>query len=157
MLGTSALVGAGTGALTGCDALGAAVRGSSAAPDADAVVVDQAVVALRAALEQVRRTTRRHAGLRAELAPVLALHTAHLDALRSAATTPVPSPTTTTAPAPEPAQQHAAAALAGVATSEQGLHARLIGLAQQARSGDLARLLGAMAAGTSQRLAAWPA
>jgi hypothetical protein len=154
VLGTATLAGASTGALTGCDDLATPARGGSLPADPDTVVVDQAVVALRAALEQVRRTTRRHPGLRAELAPVLALHTAHLDALRDAATTPFSSPTAAAAPPPA---QHPAAALAGVATSEKGLHARLAGLAQQARSGELARLLGAMAAGTSQRLAAWPA
>ena len=44
------------------------------------------------------------------------------------------------------------AALAQVRTSEQTLHDGLVGLAMRARSGAFARLLGSMAAATSQQL-----
>lgn len=160
-LGTAALAGAGSGALSGCDAVETVVRARPATADADPALVHQAVVALEAALDQVRRTLRRHHDLRTDLAPVLDLHTAHLAALRSPASStasPTESATGTPTPAPAaPVPGRASAALRAVAAGEGALHARLTGLAQQARSGELARLLGAMAAGTSQRLAVWPA
>lgn len=164
-LGTAALAGAGSGALSGCDAVETVVRARPATADADPALVHQAVVALEAALDQVRRTLRRHHDLRTDLAPVLDLHTAHLAALRSPASStgsstpsPTAAPTGTPTPAPAaPVPGRASAALRAVAAGEGALHARLTGLAQQARSGELARLLGAMAAGTSQRLAVWPA
>lgn len=122
--------------------------------------MDQAVVALQAQVTLIRRTTRRHTGLRTRLAPVLALHAAHLDALRpdGDASSPSPSsPSPSPRPTAVPVPRRAAVALSSLADAERALHARLKGLALEAHSGDLARLLAAVAAGTGQRLAVWPA
>lgn len=155
-VGAATIVGAG---LAGCADLPAAVRGTPAPADADSGLdsglVDQATIALTAALTLLQRTERRHPGLSHDLAPVRALHTAHRDALRP--TTASPSPPAPPAPpgaAPVPAR--AGAALAAVADAERALQARLTGLAQDATSGELARLFGAMAAATAQRSALPP-
>lgn len=139
--------------LAGCTDLKATVRGTPAPIAADSRLVDQAGIALSAALSLLHRTTTRHPGLGSELAPLRVLHTTHLDALRSAASsaspTPAPDRPSTTPAVPVPARR--GAALAAVRDAERALRARLTGLAQDATSGDLARLLGAMAAATAQR------
>lgn len=166
--GAATIVGTG---LAGCADLPAALRGtpapagagSGADSGADSGVVGQAAIALTAALSLLDRTERRHPGLRQDLAPVRALHAAHRDVLRPTTPTPstTPGPTSaqtsgptsgpTSGAVPVPARPRAA--LATVADAERALQARLTGLAQDATSGELARLLGAMAAATAQRSA----
>lgn len=153
--GTAALAGSG---LAGCADLSTTVHGTPAATDADTSVVDQAEIALAAALSLLHHTIAAHPSLSGELAPLRALHTAHRDALRSATSTPSPaastSPATPTTAGAAPVPAGRRAALVAVAGAERALQARLTGLAMDATSGELARLLGAMAAGTAQRLAA---
>lgn len=155
-VGAATIVGAG---LAGCADLPAAVRGTPAPADADSGLdsglVDQATIALTAALTLLQRTERRHPGLSHDLAPVRALHTAHRDALRPTTASPSP-PTPAPPPGAAPVPARAGAALAAVADAERALQARLTGLAQDATSGELARLFGAMAAATAQRSALPP-
>jgi hypothetical protein len=77
------------------------------------------------------------------------MHQAHLDALVDA----VPDGVDTSAAGPAyvvPARP--ARALTGLTANERSVHDSLVGLALRARSGAFARLLGSMAAATSQQL-----
>jgi hypothetical protein len=115
----------------------------------DVAVAVEAATLLRAAETAVTATGGRHPGLAPRLAGVLATHRAHLD--RVVAAVPDGVDISGTA-APYVVPEAPPAALAQVRTSEQTLHDGLVGLAMRARSGPFARLLGAMAAATSQQL-----
>jgi hypothetical protein len=115
----------------------------------DVGVAVEATTVLRGAVAAVTATSERHAGLSARLGPLLATHQAHL----ARVVTAVPDGVETSATAPAYAvPARPAAALAQLRTTEVAVHDQLFGLALKARSGAFARLLGAMAAATSQQL-----
>jgi hypothetical protein len=98
---------------------------------------------------RAQQAVRVHPGLRSGFAGMIALHAAHLEALRSAVPGGVdPSPVTATSPAP----RSRGVAIREQRALEQALHDRLTGLALRAESGPFARLLGSMAAAVSQQL-----
>lgn len=115
----------------------------------DVAVAVEAATALRAALTAATTTGAQHAGLAARLAGLVTAHQTHLDRVLSA----VPHGVDTSAPSATyvvPATPQAA--LAQLRASEMTLHDGLVGLAMRAQSGPFARLLGSMAAATSQQL-----
>jgi len=117
--------------------------------DPDVAVAAEAVTLLRGAEAAVTATGQRHAGLAARLAGVLAAHQAHVARLVDSVPDGVDTSGTATAYV---VPERPAAALAQLRATEQSLHDGLVGLAMRARSGPFARLLGAMAAATSQQL-----
>lgn len=115
----------------------------------DVAVAVEAATALRAALTAATATGARHAALAARLAGLVAAHQTHLARVLAA----VPDGVGTSAPSTTYAVPATpAAALARLRASETTLHDGLVGLAMRAESGPFARLLGAMAAATSQQL-----
>jgi hypothetical protein len=138
-------------ALAGCDTGSPAIvlpGGSDAPDDADLPLVAQAVELCRQAREQLAPAAA-SAPLRAAVAPFVALHARHAEALRGA----VPDGGSTTGSA-SPAVPPAAGVrtLDDVVALETRTRTGLVALAQRAESGQLARLLASMAAGISQRL-----
>jgi hypothetical protein len=122
-----------------------------AAPDLapDVAVAVEAATLVRRAQAAVRSTGELHPQLAPRLAGLAAMHQAHLDALVDA----VPDGVDTSAAGPAyvvPARP--ARALTGLTADERSVHDSLVGLALRARSGAFARLLGSMAAATSQQL-----
>jgi len=117
--------------------------------DPDVAVAAEAVTLLRGAEAAVTATGQRHAGLAARLAGVLTAHQAHVARLVDSVPDGVDTSGTATAYV---VPERPAAALAQLRATEQSLHDGLVGLAMRARSGPFARLLGAMAAATSQQL-----
>lgn len=115
----------------------------------DVAVAVEAAALLRTAQAAASATAARHPGLAARLAGLLATHRAHLDRVSAAVPEGVDLSATAT---PYVVPERPAAALAQLGTAERSLHDGLIGLAMRARSGPFARLLGAMAAATSQQL-----
>lgn len=99
-------------------------------------------------------TVRRHPGLGPRLAPIRTLHRTHLDALLSALPHGRHSIKVVTTPTSVPPTS--ARALADLGQAESALVDALAGSAQQADSGNLARLLASMAAAVGQQLANWP-
>ncbi|HEX2894398.1 MAG TPA: hypothetical protein VHO29_10395 [Marmoricola sp.] len=115
----------------------------------DVAVAVEAATALRAALTAATATGAQHAGLAARLAGLVAAHQTHLTRVLAA----VPHGVDTSAPATTYAVPTTpTAALAQLRASEKALHDALVGLAMRAESGPFARLLGSMAAATSQQL-----
>ncbi len=112
----------------------------------DADLVGQAREALAAAAALVAASRRSVPALRVPLAPLLALHEAHAEALGQPLDLPRP------APRPAPADP----LLGLVRDREEQLQARLADLALAADSGALARLLASMSAGLAQRLVRLP-
>lgn len=117
----------------------------------DVALAVAAVGALLLAQRSAERAVAAFPGLADDLAAVLALHRAHVDALEDAVPSTVdPAPST---PGPKaPADRRTAVKQQQVA--EQKLHDQLAGFALRAESGPFARLLGSMAAATAQQIAA---
>lgn len=114
--------------------------------DADATTVDGLVTAIAAQAQLVADVATAHVGLATALAPLTALHQAHLAVL----TDKVPvAPAVTVPSRPD-------TALAAVRRGEAGLQRSLTAGAQHAASGPLARSLASMAAGVAMHLAATP-
>ncbi|VXB75411.1 conserved exported hypothetical protein [Nocardioides sp. AX2bis] len=115
-------------------------------PTDDADLVGTAREALAAAATLVTVAQRSVPSLRGVLAPLLALHEAHAEALGQ----PLDLPRATRRAAP------ADPLLALVRDREEQLRIRLADLSVAADSGALARLLASMSAGLAQRLAVLP-
>ena len=134
------------GALAGASACGRD-DGGPAVATADEELVDRVVERLRAQDSLLRAIGQRHAGLRRQLRPWLALHRTHLGALDAE---PADDPADGTAAVPAPTRP--AAALAEVRGSEAALQRALVEDAVAASSGELAQLLASMSAAVAQRL-----
>lgn len=121
--------------------------------DPDVALAVTAVGALLEADARADLAARTFPGLHGRLAGVVALHAAHLDALRDAVPEGVdPAPEIPTLTPPTTRR----AALEQQDQAERTLHDQLVGFALRAESGPFARLLGTMAAAVSQQLAAEP-
>lgn len=146
------LVGCSSGTSTSSTRDGSVSPASTAAPDGaqettdDADRVAEAREALAAAATLVTAAQRSVPSLRGVLAPLLALHEAHAEALGQ----PLDLPRAARRAAP------ADPLLALVRDREEQLRVRLADLSVAADSGSLARLLGSMSAGLAQRLAVLP-
>lgn len=114
--------------------------------DADASTVDWLVTAIAAQARLVADVATTHVGLATALAPLSALHQAHLAVL---STEPPAAPAVTVPVRPD-------AALAAVRRGEATLQRSLTAGARTAASGPLARSLASMAAGVAMHLAAAP-
>ena len=121
---------------------------ASAAPqEADDTALLASVRGELAALAATVAAARRGApALRGDLAPLLALHRVHAEALGE----PLARGR------PDRSAGAAGAQLARVRDGEERWQRRLVGYSVQAQSGSLARLLASMSAGTAQRLAVLP-
>ncbi|HEY1134416.1 MAG TPA: hypothetical protein VGE77_07545, partial [Nocardioides sp.] len=124
---------------------------------ADLDRVDEALAAIGAAHAEATGAGTTHPGLAPALAPLLAVHAAHLALLSEATGADAPSdppptpPPSTEAPPPASATDPVAA-LAALRTTETALAGTLTDLAVAADSGPLARTLAAMAAAVDQQL-----
>lgn len=137
-------------AAAGCSSVGLPGRTARpAAPSPDVQVAVEAVAAITATRDLVRRTAGRYAGLRPSLAPLLAMHSAHLDALGKAVTV-TPSARPVPLPVPLPVPRRRAAVSADVVKAERELGDTLTRLALVAQSGAFARLLASMVASVGQ-------
>ncbi|MCW2768074.1 MAG: hypothetical protein JWO11_4033 [Nocardioides sp.] len=144
---------AGLAALSACDlndldprkdADPASAATTGAPVDADQDLVDEVVTELVRIAALVGAVRARFPRLRRPMAPLLALHAAHLGALGG----DVPEP------AAAAGQTTAAAALRDIRTQESRLQRRLADWSVAAESGTLARLLASMSAAVAQQLAA---
>lgn len=144
-------------ALLGATAVAASTAGcqwgppsSVAAPaakrDADATTVSQLTTAIATQAQLVADTATKHVGLATTLAPLTAMHRAHLAVLTKE---PVTAAAAAVPPSPD-------AALSAVRRGEAALQRSLTAGAQHAASGPLARALASMAAGVAMHLAAAP-
>lgn len=115
--------------------------------DADATTVAALVSAIAAQARLVSNVAAAHVGLATPLAPLTALHQAHLAVLTDKTPT---APVVVVPPQPE-------AALSAVRRGEADLQRSLIAGAQKVASGPLARSLASMAAGVAMHLTAAPA
>jgi hypothetical protein len=133
-------------AAAGCAGVGVPGRPARpAAPSPDVHVAAEAIAAITATRDLVRRTAGRYVALRPTLTPLVAMHDAHLHALdKAVATTPSASPT------PVPVPPRRAAVRADVLQAEQQLGDTLTRLALAAESGAFARLLASMVASIGQ-------
>ncbi|MDO7869232.1 hypothetical protein [Nocardioides jiangxiensis] len=122
------------------------VAAPAAKRDADATTVDQLTTAIAAQAQLVADTATRHVGLATTLAPLTAMHRAHLAVLTK---DPVTAAAVAVAPSPD-------AALSAVRRGEATLQRSLTAGAQGAASGPLARAIASMAAGVAMHLAAAP-
>ena len=125
-----------------------------ASPSPDVAVATTALAAVRAMVDALRATVTSFPATRGDLAPLLSMHRAHVATLVDAVpggATPSTSAPTYAVPGGRPA------ALRELRRREGQLQARLGELAVQAQSGEFARLLASMGAGTGQRLATWTA
>jgi len=111
----------------------------------DQRLVDDAAQEIARALATIERIAARFEPVAGSLSQLVALHHAHLSALG------VVSPPAV-ALAPLPAE--AAAALTRLGTLEERLQRELASVAENARSGQLARLLAGMSAGVQQHVVA---
>ena len=145
-------------ALGGATALVAATAGCQWGPpstvsapaakrDADAATVEALVSAIAAQARLVADVATTHVGLTTAMAPLTALHKAHLAVL---ADTPPEAPAVMVPARPD-------AALTAVRRGEAGLQRSLTAGALDAASGPLARSLASMTAGVAMHLAATPA
>ncbi|NYG58099.1 hypothetical protein BJ980_001022 [Nocardioides daedukensis] len=131
-------------------------RGSTDLPGAapstppDAEQVRAAVAAIRAADALLTAVTGTHIGLSDAFTPLTRMHGSHLELLDAGED----DPEDTAAPR---VSSKAALAWKQVVTSEQKLSTELARLAGEVSSGQLARVLAAMAAGGVQRVAELPA
>lgn len=140
-------------ALAGCrwgpeDDIDGARQPTTGEKDADAIVVEQALAALRVRLARLELVSERHVGLATALGPLVLAHTDHARLL-------------STGTAGETAQvqlprESAAKALARVRREEAALQVALERAALEATSGDLARALASISASTAQHAAALP-
>lgn len=142
------------GGLSGCDigdpARPGASPGATPAADPDEELLDRARTEVDAALALVTALSR-HGRMATPLAPLLAMHTAHRDAL-AGDDTPTETPTGTPAP---PSLSGAPGELwTMLLARERTLQRRLAVSAVEASSGTLARLLASMSAGIAAHVAA---
>lgn len=113
--------------------------------DPDLVVVAGVLGELAALVALLERTRAEHPPLRSALAPTLRVHRAQLDAvLATGADDPGPASGPRVAGTP-------AAAFRALREREETAHRRLTSYAVDARSGALARLVAAVAAGVAQQ------
>lgn len=123
--------------------------------DADAALVDAAVIAIDTQLSRLTEVSRAHPGAAAALTGLVAAHQAHLRLL------PAVEPGATASPTPgattPPSAPTSRAALARARAEETALQAQLATLAGSAVSGPLARALASMSASIAQFLASMPA
>lgn len=124
----------------------ASVDPPAAKRDADADTVEGLVTAIAAQARLVADVATTHVGLATALAPLTALHQAHLAVLSDEPST---APAVTVPARPD-------TALAAVRRGEAGLQRALTAGARTAASGPLARTLASMAAGVAMHLAATP-
>lgn len=141
--------------VSACERNGASSE-ESPAPKAelapDVAVATTALAEIRAVRVAVTSTRSRFPAAASRLASLAQMHQAHEESLADA----VPARARTSAtPTPYVVPRQREAALRKLATTEQGLHDTLGGLAVRAQSGDFARLLASMGAGVSQKLAVW--
>lgn len=139
--------------LAGCrwgpeDDVDAAPQPETGEKDADAVVVEQALLALRLQVARLELTSERHLGLATALAPLVLAHTEHARLL-------------STGDGAEPVEAHvppesAAETLARVRREEAAIQVAMERAALEATSGDLARALASISASTAQHVAALP-
>lgn len=113
---------------------------------ADDATVTAAATAIATVRGLVAATSERHIGLAGALAPLLAVHEAHLALLATDAS----------ARTPGRVGARSAAALARVRRAETDLQARLAALAGTATSGSFARALASMSAAVAQQLVVLP-
>lgn len=152
--GTAGVAALTAASLTGCSVetpLGVDRPRRPATPSPDVAVATTALLAVRGAVEALKATVAALPATRGDLVPLLSMHRTHLATLVDAVpdgSAPSPSPAAYVVPRGRPA------ALRAVRRREEQLLARLGELAVQAQSGEFARLLAAMGAGTQQRLAA---
>jgi signal transduction histidine kinase len=136
-------------ALTGCrwgpeeDAAPAVEQ----AKDADSELVKTAADAITRMSRSLTVVAEDHIGLAAALAPLTAMHDAHLRLLSSSPTSPGRTPI---------GQESSRAALARIRRDEARLQTVLAALAVAATSGPLARALASMSASIAQHLAVLP-
>lgn len=119
--------------------------------DADVRTLDSVYAEVLSVAALVEAVSESHSRLQPLLAPALAMHHAHAEALVGAAleTPRAPAPATRS-------PRRVGSALRSVRTTEEALQTRLFDAAVAARSGTFARLLGSMAAAVGQQLAALP-
>ena len=145
----------GIGALAACDAdLSGGGRdgsGPASAGDPDHALVASVLADLVAATDLGSATAAAHPRLHETLAPLRALHEAHLEALGGRPST---APATSGAGGGRPTA--AAPTLESLRSRELRLQRRLVAAAVRAESGALARLLASMSAGETQQLAVLP-
>jgi hypothetical protein len=146
------------GGLSGCDigdpARPGASPGATPAADPDEELLDRARTEVDAALALVTALSR-HGRMATPLAPLLALHTAHRDALAGDDTpTETPTETPTGTPAPPSLSGAPGELWTMLLARERTLHRRLAVSAVEASSGTLARLLASMSAGIAAHVAA---
>lgn len=113
--------------------------------DADAALADRAATAITLQLTELRLDAEAHRGLASAMAPLIALHTAHLELLPTVEVLPrgTGSPTS-------------ARAWARLQRAEARLQRQLADLAGSATSGTFARALASMSAAIAQHLADLP-
>jgi len=111
----------------------------------DQRLVDEAAQEIAAALKTIERIAARFEPVAGSLAQLVALHHAHLSALGV-----VSPPALALAPLPA----DVSAALTRLGTLEERLQRELASVAENARSGSLARLLAGMSAGVQQHVVA---
>lgn len=114
----------------------------------DVAVAVEAVAAIRTVHELLAQVAAARPALAAETAELKEMHQVHLDALTGAVPDRVD-----TSPSASATAAKLSATRVFVRRTETDLHDRLVALALRAESGPFARLLGAMAAAISQRLA----
>lgn len=119
------------------------------AQDADAGLVKAAAEAIARLNLEVSGAAEDHIGLASALAPLSAMHLAHLQLLDT--TVDVASIDTG-----EPAQPDSRSALTAIRRGEARLQTQLADLATSAESGTLARALASMSASIAQHLAVLP-
>lgn len=155
LLGTALAASGLAGCTTGGDSsdrrptAGRSTAGGGMSPDV--AVATDALAAVRRVQSGVAHTTHRFPALRGQLSGFAELHRAHARVLADAV--PAGSRSGQHGP-PYQVPRNPAKALHHLRAAEQDLHDRLGELAQQARSGDFARLLAAMGAALTQRLEA---
>lgn len=143
LLGSTAVVTATAGCRWGPPS---SVDAPAAKRDADASAVEELTQAIATQARLVADVSAAHVGLATSLAPLTALHTAHLGVLTDES---LAGAAVTVPPKPDPA-------LAAVRRGEVALQRALTRAAQRAASGPLARTLASMAAGVAMHLSAVP-
>lgn len=143
LLGSAAVVATATGCEWGPPS---SVDAPAEKRDADATMVEELTRSIATQARLVTDVAARHVGLATSLAPLTALHTAHLGVLTDDA---VDGAAVTVPAKPDPA-------LAAVRRGEVALQRALTRGAQDAASGPLARMLASMAAGVAMHLSAVP-
>lgn len=147
--------GAGLAALAACSVRNPFDDSTTAATDAlpdlapDVAVAVQAVSLLLAAQDRATATATAFPSLAKRIAPLTATRTAHLAALTAAVPSRVDARPTS---APPTVPKTRRTALAALVRHEKSLHGGITGLALRAESGPFARLLGTIAAATSQQI-----